>query len=89
MRLTLSVMFGTTLLLGSIAPSIADDMYCGDQIISGGQINGMSKGQVIELCGKPDWEDYGDLFYKKDQSTYHLHFNGDDVLDSVSEEQQQ
>lgn len=87
MKLTLSVLCGSMLLLGGLPLTLAADMNCGDNIIEGDQINGMSKEQIRKYCGDPDGESGGDWFYNKDGTNYHLHFNGDDQLDSISEDE--
>ena len=73
MRHTLSVIFGSILILSGISPLLAADMYCGDHLIEGDQPNGMSREQIRKLCGEPDGgEAGGDWTYNKDGSTYHI-----------------
>lgn len=87
MQLMRSVFFGSMLMLYGIPTGMADSMNCGNNIIEGDQLNGMSMGEVENLCGKPDAQYGSDWTYKKDQSTYILHFNGNGQLESLSEQE--
>ena len=65
----------------------ADTMECGNKIISGDQIVGQTMAQILQMCGPPDSGMEGTWVYKRDQSVYQLHFDGNGHLDSVTEEE--
>jgi hypothetical protein len=87
MKLMRSVFFGSMLMLYGLPTSMAADMTCGNNIIQGDQLNGMSMGEVESMCGKPESQYGSDWTYKKDQSTYILHFNGNGQLESIIEQE--
>ena len=78
--------FAGMLLAGSAQ---AGSMTCGDTIISGGQLDGQFKQQVLEQCGEPTSQDGDNWIYDRSdvgQGIYILHFSDSDQLDSIEEQ---
>lgn len=78
--------FAGMLLAGSAQ---AGSMTCGDTIISGGQLDGQFKQQILEQCGEPTSQDGVNWIYDRSdvgQGIYILHFSDSDQLDSVEEQ---
>jgi len=64
----------------------AGSMTCGTHMIQDDQINGQSRTDVEAKCGAPDSSSGNDLYYKKGNVTYRLHFNDGNELESITEE---
>ena len=64
-------------------PATANEMRCGNHLISGDQINPLLKVQVLEKCGEPTSKDY-DRWYYQEQGKI-LVFNGNDELDHIED----
>jgi len=67
-------------------PALAGSMMCGTHMIEDGQITGQSRSEVEEKCGPPESSFGNELYYKKDNVTYRLHFNDSNELESITEE---
>jgi hypothetical protein len=65
----------------------ASNMNCGTHIIEDSEQQGQSREEIIEKCGSPQKEVYGELFYEKNGVTYQLRFNGNDELETITEVQ--
>lgn len=76
--LSLFVFFGQTALAGT--------MPCGSHLIQDDQMHGQSRGEIEEKCGAPESSQGNNLYYKKGNVRYQLHFNDGDVLESITEE---
>jgi hypothetical protein len=78
----------TTLLglLFSFTSVSAGTMTCGTHVIDDGQPQGQPRAEIKKKCGTPKSGTYGDLYYEKNGVTYQLHFNGNDELDTITEE---
>ena len=63
--------------------AFAQEMRCGNELISGDQINPLLKTQVLELCGEPTSRE-GDRWYYQQQGKI-LVFNGNDELDHIDD----
>jgi hypothetical protein len=55
-------------------------------MIQDDQINGQSRTDVEAKCGTPESSSGNDLYYKKGNVTYRLHFNDGNELESITEE---
>jgi hypothetical protein len=78
--------FAGMLLAGSAQ---AVTMTCGDAIVSGGQLDGQFKQQILEQCGEPTSKDGDNWIYDRSdvgQGIYILHFSDSDQLDSIEEQ---
>lgn len=64
----------------------AGSMTCGTHMIQDDQINGQSRSDIEEKCGAPESSYGNDLYYKKGNVTYRLHFNDGNQLESITEE---
>ncbi|MCB1846342.1 MAG: DUF2845 domain-containing protein [Halieaceae bacterium] len=63
--------------------AVAQEMRCGNELISGDQIHPLLKTQVLEICGEPTTRDY-DRWYYQEQGKI-LVFNGNDELDHIED----
>lgn len=68
---------------GLAAPVFAQEMRCGQELISGDQIQPLIKAQVLEKCGEPTEKDYDRWFYQSQGKI--LVFNGNDELDHIED----
>jgi hypothetical protein len=66
--------------------AIAGTMPCGSHLIQDDQIHGQSREEIEEKCGAPESSQGDNLYYKKGNVMYRLHFNDGDVLESITEE---
>ena len=64
----------------------AGSIMCGTYTIEDGQIPGQSRAEVEEKCGTPESSSGEEMYYKKDNVRYRLHFNDGDELESITEE---
>ena len=64
-------------------PAAANEMRCGNHLISGDQIHPLLKVQVLEKCGEPTSKDY-DRWYYQEQGKI-LVFNANDELDHIED----
>ncbi len=64
-------------------PATANEMRCGNQLISGDQIHPLLKAQVLEKCGEPTSKEY-DRWYYQEQGKV-LVFNDNDELDHIED----
>jgi hypothetical protein len=76
--------------LGLIAATVAmsgaafaQEMRCGNELISGDQIQPLLKAQILEKCGEPTTRDY-DRWYYQEQGKI-LVFDGNDELDHIED----
>ena len=67
-------------------PALAGSITCGTHTIEDGQITGQSRSEVEEKCGPPERSVGNELYYKKDNVTYRLHFNDSNELESITEQ---
>ena len=65
------------------APAFAQEMRCGEKLISGDQIHPLIKEQILEICGEPTKKDYDRWYYKEQHKI--LVFTGDDELDHIED----
>jgi hypothetical protein len=63
--------------------AVAQEMRCGNELISGDQMNPLLKTQVLELCGEPTSRD-GERWYYQQQGKI-LVFDSDDQLDHIDD----
>ena len=63
--------------------AFAQEMRCGEKLISGDQIDPLIKTQVLEICGEPTTRDY-DRWYYQEQGKI-LVFNGNEELDHIED----
>lgn len=68
---------------GMAVPAIAQEMRCGNRLISGDQIQPLLKEQVLQECGEPTSKDYDRWFYQEQGKI--LVFNGNDELDHIED----
>lgn len=64
-------------------PALAQEMRCGNRLISGDQIEPLLKEQVLQECGEPTSKDYNRWFYQEQGKI--LVFNGNDELEEIQE----
>jgi hypothetical protein len=67
-------------------PALAGSITCGTHTIEDGQITGQSRSEVEEKCGPPESSVGNELYYKKGNVTYRLHFNDSNELESITEQ---
>ena len=65
------------------APSLAQEMRCGNHLIAGDQIHPLLKEQVLEKCGEPTSKDYNRWFYQQQGKI--LVFNDNGELDHIQD----
>lgn len=73
----------TGALFALTVPAIAQEMRCGDELISGDQTQPLLEEQVLELCGEPS-ERNGYNWYYNEQGKI-LVFNGNAELETIQE----
>jgi len=71
---------------GVAAPALAQEMRCGNQLISGDEVQPLLKTQVLEICGEPTEKGYDRWYYQEQQKI--LVFNGNDELDHIEDAEQ-
>jgi hypothetical protein len=64
----------------------AGSMTCGTHMIQDDQIPGQSRSEVEEKCGTPESSSGDEMYYKKGNVTYRLHFNDGNELETIAEE---
>ena len=64
-------------------PALAQEMRCGDLLISGDQIHPLLKEQVLKECGEPTSKDYNRWYYETQGKI--LIFNDNDELDTIQD----
>ena len=64
-------------------PTLAQEMRCGERLISGDEIQPLLKIQVLEICGEPTSKDFDRWYYQAQQKI--LVFNGNDELDHIED----
>ena len=64
-------------------PALAQEMRCGNRLISGDQIHPLMKEQVLEICGEPTSKDYNRWYYQQQGKI--LVFNDNDELDHIED----
>jgi hypothetical protein len=64
-------------------PALAQEMRCGNLLISGDQIHPLLKEQVLKECGEPTSKDYNRWYYETQGKI--LVFNDNDELDHIEE----
>jgi hypothetical protein len=72
-----------TATLGIAAPVLAQEMRCGERLISGDEVQPLLKTQVLEICGEPTTKDFDRWYYQEQQKI--LVFNGNDELDHIED----
>ena len=69
----------------SSLPAIANEMRCGEQVISGDQIEPLTSEQVVEKCGEPtSTSAAADHWYYEEQGKI-LVFNSDRKLETIQD----
>ena len=63
----------------------AGSMTCGTDMIEDDQRIGQSREEIEEKCGAPESSSGDEVFYKKGNVSYRLHFNDGDKLESITE----
>ncbi len=71
---------GATLLA---LPVMAQEIRCGNSLISGDEIHPLLKQQVLEICGEPTQKDQDRWIYQEQHKI--LVFNGNDELDHIED----
>lgn len=79
----IKVLASLAAVLSISVPAFAQEMRCGEKLISGDQIHPLIKEQVLEICGEPTEKGYDRWYYKEQQKT--LVFNGNDELDHIED----
>jgi hypothetical protein len=69
------------LVVGLAIPVMAQEMRCGEELISGDQIEPLLKEQVLEKCGEPTEKDGFKWYYAQQEKV--LVFNGNDELETI------
>jgi len=64
-------------------PALAQEMRCGNLLISGDQIQPLLKEQVLAECGEPTSKDYNRWFYQAQGKI--LVFNDNGELDHIED----
>ena len=64
-------------------PALAQEMRCGNRLISGDQINPLLKEQVLQICGEPTSKDSDRWFYQEQGKI--LVFNDNGELDHIED----
>jgi hypothetical protein len=64
----------------------AGSMTCGTHMIQDDQIPGQSREEIEEKCGVPESSHGNNIYYKKGNVTYRLHFNDGNELETIAEE---
>jgi hypothetical protein len=64
-------------------PALAQEMRCGNRLISGDQINPLLKEQVLQICGEPTSKDSERWFYQEQGKI--LVFNDNGELDHIED----
>jgi hypothetical protein len=64
-------------------PALAQEMRCGNRLISGDQINPLLKEQVLQICGEPTSKESERWFYQEQGKI--LVFNGNGELDHIED----
>ena len=68
---------------GLAVPAVAQEMRCGNELISGDQVAPLLKSQVLEKCGEPTEKDFDRWFYREQHKI--LVFNDNDELDHIED----
>ena len=68
---------------GLAAPTLAQEMRCGNHLIAGDQIHPLLKEQVLEKCGEPTSKDYNRWFYQEQGKILVFDDNGE--LDTIQD----
>jgi len=82
-------MFNIKILTAAIAvsaatvPALAQEMRCGNLLISGDQIHPLLKEQVLKECGEPTSKDYNRWYYQTQGKI--LVFNDNGELDHIED----
>jgi len=63
----------------------AGSMTCGTYMIQDEQNPGQTRAEVEEKCGPPESSSGDEMYYKKDNVRYRLHFNDGNELESITE----
>jgi len=79
-------LIGFSFLCLTYGTASATMMTCGSHLIDEGQEVGQSREAIIKKCGAPQEQSTFNLIYKKGPTTYRLHFNAADQLESITEE---
>ena len=58
-------------------PATANEMRCGNHLISGDQIHPLLKAQVLEKCGEPTSKDYDRWYYQEQGKILVFNDNGE------------
>jgi hypothetical protein len=69
------------LVVGLAIPVMAQEMRCGEDLISGDQIEPLLSEQVLEKCGEPTKKDGFEWYYAPQEKV--LVFNGNDELETI------
>ena len=75
-----SVVF-SVLTVGLAIPVMAQDMRCGEELISGDQIKPLLAEQVLEKCGEPTEKNGYEWYYAEQEKI--LVFNGNNELETI------
>lgn len=68
---------------GLAMPTLAQEMRCGNRLISGDQIHPLIKEQVLEICGEPTSKQFDRWFYEAQGKI--LVFNDNGELDHIED----
>jgi hypothetical protein len=77
----------STALIGLALPAMAQEMRCGNHLISGDQIEPLLAEQVVEKCGEPTRKDGYNWYYEEQKKI--LVFNGNDELETIRDMNQE
>jgi len=81
--LNIKMLAAAIAVVGVATTAVADDMRCGNELISGDQIHPLIKAQVLEKCGEPTDKGYERWYYKEQGKI--LVFNGNGELDHIED----
>jgi hypothetical protein len=65
------------LLLAVALPGMANEMQCGEEYISGEQLEPLTQQQVVEKCGQPTSKEGFNWFYQQQGKILVFNSNGD------------
>ena len=71
----------SVLTVGLAIPVMAQEMRCGEELISGDQIKPLLAEQVLEKCGEPTEKNGFEWYYAQQEKI--LVFNGNDELETI------
>jgi hypothetical protein len=84
-RKTTKALSGVSALFLTVGTASAGTFSCGTHEISDEEIPGQSRAEIQGKCGAPQDRSGDNLYYRRGDVTYRLHFNDNDELESIEE----